>query len=84
MHERDARPSSRHADRKGRVGVESEFLAADRLSEFLKLAAKINPSDIDTQRCIRYIAMQSEKKAQEQQKPKGLFSMFKERFGKGQ
>ena len=56
----------------------------EEASEFLKLAAKINPSDIDTQRCIRYIAMQSEKKAQEQQKPKGLFSMFKERFGKGQ
>lgn len=50
--------------------------------EYLKIASKLNASDVDTQRCLRYVAMQCEKQQNELARPKGFFSMFKDRFGK--
>ena len=55
-------------------------------SENLQIAGKLNPTDIDTQRCIRFVTMQLDKgaapKQEEAAKPKGLFARFKEKLTK--
>ncbi|MBQ9816774.1 MAG: DUF4388 domain-containing protein [Proteobacteria bacterium] len=51
--------------------------------DFFTKAAKLNPSDVDTQRCLRYITMQLNKIAeQNKSKSGGLFSRFRDRFQK--
>ena len=53
-------------------------------AENLQLALKLNPTDVDTQRCIRYVNMQIDKApaAEEQPKSKGLLAMFKDKLNK--
>ncbi len=51
--------------------------------KYIEAASKYNPNDIDTQRCMRYINMQREKKlSQSESNNKGLFSKLKERLNK--
>jgi|GEM_PF-2829002 len=49
-------------------------------AEYLKRANKINPSDVDTQRSLRYATMQIEKLSQKATN-KGLLARFKDSFG---
>ena len=48
--------------------------------EALAYAAKLNPSDVDTQRSVRYVDMQIEKQEKEVPKNRGIFAAFKDRF----
>ncbi len=60
----------------GKIEIAAENY--NQANDALQMAAKLNPSDLDTQRSLRYVAMQLEK-ATEQNKPKGkggIFSKF--------
>lgn len=50
----------------------------EKANEALAFAAKVDPSDIDTQRSLRYIAMQLEKK--QTPEAKGFFARIKNKF----
>lgn len=56
-----------------------DFKAANQM---MQNAAKIDPGDLDTQRCLRYLAMQLEKQQHPVEENKGLFARFKEKFSK--
>ena len=58
-------------------------------AENLQYASRLNPTDVDTQRCLRYVTMQLEKQppappAEDPAKPKpsGFFAMLKEKLNK--
>ncbi|MBO4350983.1 MAG: DUF4388 domain-containing protein [Proteobacteria bacterium] len=53
----------------------------DEAAKYIEAANKYNPNDIDTQRCMRYINMQQEKKSPPDS-GKGLFSKLKDRLNK--
>lgn len=63
----------------GKIAIAGEAYQA--ALEALQIAVKFNPSDVDTQRSLRYVTMQLEKlNDQKKSRASRLFSQFKDKF----